>query len=826
MKPATARWLRRCAVLLVCAQIGALAQNPAPATPVQDIRIQHIGPAAVSDDLVRANIRIKKGDSYNPNSVEEDIRNLYGTGYFFNIRVGTENSAQGVVLTYVVQSKPIITEVRLVGNKKYSVAKLKKKITSKVGEPIDERKLFTDAEEIRKMYEKAGLQRTTVKYSPSINEALGRGTVTFDISESPKIRIDNVRFEGVKDVKQSKLRRVIKTRRWWWMSWLTSSGKFKEDQFEEDKEKLTEFYADRGYIDYELKDVRLQPTKTNHVVVNLQIEQGSRYQVGAVDFKGNELFSKDEIIANLRSKDGEKIKSGLQDKPGAIFTPRKLNKDTEAILDFYGARGYIDSRVDSEKIPNVQTGSLDLMYHVKEGEKSYIEKIEIKGNAKTKDKVIRRELAITPGQVFDQVRVKISKSRLDQLQYFEKVEPSNEPTDAGGNRKNLIINVEEKNTGNFAVGAGFSSVDSIVGYVEISQGNFDLFHPPNFTGGGQKARIRIQQGSLRSDYIMSFVEPWFLGRRLALSTELYHRRLNYFSDNYEQKQTGFHVGLSKQLPFHIRRDDVFVAGLTYTLEDIGLKLTDTYKTLYPTSVILDEEGTRLASRLGASLAYDSRNSSTFATKGQRIEFAPEVTGGPLSGDVNFYRLEFKVAQYWNPGRIFSETSRWQDFFEGHVLEMVGRVGVVNPFGDGDRGRRNRVPLFDRDYLGGLYSLRGYKFRAVGPKDPVSSEPIGGGTYWFAGAEYSVPIIERLRFALFYDAGMVYEAPFSFSPQHFVSKSNVQTDTGIYNDNVGIGLRLNLPIGPLRLDYGIPLTRDVRVGSGGRFQFGVGYQRDF
>jgi len=213
MKPATARWLRRCAVLLVCAQIGALAQNPAPTAPVQEIRIQHVGPAAVSDDLVRANIRIKKGDPYNPNSVEEDIRNLYGTGYFFNIRVGTENSPQGVLLTYVVQSKPIITEVRIVGNKKYSVGKLKKKITSKVGEPIDERKLFTDAEEIRKLYEKAGLQRTKVKYSPSINEALGRGTVTFEISESPKIRIDDVRFDGAKGVKQKKLRRVIKTRR-------------------------------------------------------------------------------------------------------------------------------------------------------------------------------------------------------------------------------------------------------------------------------------------------------------------------------------------------------------------------------------------------------------------------------------------------------------------------------------------------------------------------------------------------------------------------------------------------------------------------------------
>lgn len=826
MKPATARWLRRCAVVIACAHFGALAQVPST-LPIEAIRVEHVGPASVSDELVRANIRVKKGDNYTPRAIEDDIRNLYGTGYFFNIRVGTENTAQGVVLTYVVQSKPIITEVRIVGNKKYGQGKLRKKITSKVGDPMDERKLFNDAEEIRKLYEKAGLQKTKVDYKPSINESLGRGVVTFEISEAPKIRIDNVRFEGATVAKQSKLRKVIKTRRWWWLSWVTGSGKFKEDQFEEDKERLTEFYADRGYIDYELKDVRFDTPKTNHVALSLQLNEGSRYQVGSVEFQGNELYSQPEIVGNLRSKDGEKLKSGLQDKPGEIFTPKKLGKDVDAVIDFYGARGYIDARVDVEKVPNVQNGTLDLKYKVKEGEKSYIEKVEIKGNTKTKDKVIRRELAITPGQVFDQVRVKISKSRLEQLQYFEKVETSNDPSDSGPNRKNLVISVEEKNTGNFAVGAGFSSIDSIVGYVEISQGNFDLFHPPNFTGGGQKARLRIQQGARRSDYIATFIEPWFLGRRLSFSTEIFHRRLNYFSDNYEQQQTGIRLGLTKQLPYHLRKDlgDSFVAGISYTLENIKLNLDDLYKSTYPSSPVLDEEGSRLVSRLGASLAYDSRNSTLLATRGQRVELAPELVGGPLSGDADFYRVEFRAVQYWNPGRVFTETSRWQDFFEGHVLELSGRLGVVEAYGDGDRGRRDRVPLFDRNYLGGLYTLRGYKFRGVGPRDLVSLEPLGGGTYWFAGAEYSFPIIERLRFALFYDVGMVYEKAYSFSPQKFVL-NGAAADTGVYSDNVGIGLRLLLPVGPLRLDYGIPLSHDPRTGGGGRFQFGVGYQRDF
>lgn len=818
MKFKSPRSQRVLALLVACLQMAAVAQQTRPPQPnIEAITIRHVGPAAVSDDLVRANIRLKVGDEFNRIRVDDDVRGLLGTGYFYNVRVGEERTATGIKLSYVIQGKPVLTEVRFSGNKKYSVSKLRKKVTSKIGEPLDERKLFEDSQEILKMYQKAGLQKTAVKAVPSVNGELGKGTVTFEIVEAPKVRITDVKFDNATAFKQRKLRRVIKTRRWWWLSWLTGSGKLKDDQFEEDKEKLHEFYNEEGYIDFDLKDVKFDYAKTNRMVLRLDIAEGTPYTVSAIDFKGNELFTQNEILANLRDNNNLKVRLAL--KPAETFTPKKLQKDVEAIENFYGSQGYIDARVIPQKIANIEKGALDLQYSVREGDKFYVEKIEIKGNTKTKDKVIRRELAISPGEPFDMVRVKISKQRLEQMQYFEKVDTSNDPTTVE-NRRNLVIGVEEKNTGNISVGAGFSSVDKLVGFVEVTQGNFDLFNPPYFTGGGQKARLRIQYGTRRQDYLLGFTEPWFLGRRLRFDSEVYYRELNYFSDNFTQIQAGGRMGLTRQLPFN------FVAGVNYTLENIEIDFSDAYRAQYPLSgpqpVLLQEEGSRLFSRVGFTLAHDTRNNVTLPTRGHRIELNPELVGGPFGGDVDFYKLELRAAQYWNPARHFDEGGIWRDIFDGHVLELSGRAGVVEAYGRGDQGNKTRVPLSDRYFLGGLYSLRGFDYRDVGPRDELTLEPIGGNTYWFASAEYSIPIIERLRLAAFYDAGMVFRDSFSFTPTTYLDGSS----TGSYNDNIGFGIRLNLPIGPLRLDYGIPMTKDKFSGSSGRFQFGVGYTRDF
>ncbi|MBL9136764.1 MAG: outer membrane protein assembly factor BamA [Verrucomicrobiales bacterium] len=821
-------WLGRCCILFCLPLCLAAALIPLPAgaqgqPTVKEIAVMHVGPRSVSDDLVRANIRVKAGDPYSKLNIDEDVRNLYATGYFFNIRVTETREVDGVRLAYFVQARPVLSDIRYQGNDRFSTKKVAKKVVSKVGQPLDEAQLFKDAQEIKKSYEKSGYLKTEVKYVLNIDESAGRGTVTFDIQETPKQRIKRVEFPGHAAFKEKKLRKVVKTRRRWMFSWITGSGRLKEDVIEEDRDRIASFYRNEGYIDFELKDIKVEELDPEKLKVNFVIEEGQKYQVGSIRFEGNKLFTTNEIVGNMRRREGTKVHEGLNLNPGDTFKPNLHSKDIDLIEDFYGARGYIDvsfpQTLKADRIPNTASNTIDLAYRVEEGSQSYIEKVEIKGNNKTRDRVIRRELAVSPGEIFNMVRVRISTNRLYGLQYFEKVDARDEQTEVP-NRRNLVIGVEEKNTGNFNIGAGFSSVDNLVGFVEMTQGNFDLFNPPFFTGGGQKLRLRAQVGTQRQDYLITFIEPWFLGQRLSLSVDLYHRDLQFLSDLYDEQRTGAEIGLTKSLAEFFRYGEFFRAGVSYTIESVNLDFDDE-DLLAPVSrdegpghgssiitgtprispELAQEEGRRLVSKVGASLVYDTRNAVILPNKGQRIEISGELAGGVFGGDTDYYKIQLRGAQYL-PG-----------FFEGHIVEIVGRIGVSEAYGDSPR-----VPLFDRFTLGGLYTLRGFKYREVGPVDE-NDEPVGGSTHWFGSLEYSMPVVERVRFAVFYDVGMVYYDPYSFELR--------ETQKHFYNDNWGVGVRLNLPIGPLRLDYAFPITaEDYNDTSGGRFQFGVGYSREF
>jgi len=810
-------------LLLGCASV-VWAQPAGP--KIERVDVKYIGPASVSEQFIRSNLHIKAGDNYFPSATEDDIHALYATGQFYNIRVTADpGEGGGVVLTYVVQGRPLLTTIKLEGNDKLSDSKIRKKITAKTGQPLDEQKLFTDTQEIQKLYEKYGYAGTTVKYVLSIDENAGRGIATFEIVEARKIKIKEVDFIGAAAFSQKELRKQIKTRRHWMFSWLTDSGVFREDDFSDDRDQLADFYHTHGYLDFEIRDVKFEHPTTNTMAIRLFIYEGRQYKVGSVTFTGNQLFSVDDIRRGLqavRSTEHSKDKigpHGLTMDTGDIFTPDGLNKDTQAIEDFYGSKGYIDvtrgPALHAEYIPNVDTGTMDLEFQIKESQKSYVEKIDIRGNDKTKDKVIRRELAISPGEVFDMVRVKISQQRLENLLYFDKVDMRPEATDPPiAGRKDLIVNVEEENTGNFMLGAGFSSVDSLVGYAEITQGNFDLFHPPTFTGGGQKLRLFVQLGTQRQDYELTFTEPWFLNRKLALGVDLYRHQWDFDSPNniYDESRTGFTLSLTRAL-----WSDFFIGSVSYTLEDVGITLNSGFhgteygnvnnipQNIEPNvpDAILEQVGDHLYSRFRTTLAYDTRNSPKLPNHGQRTEFDPEFS----VGDSDYYKLDVKTSWYF-PG-----------FFSGHVIEVVGTAGVADSLSGGD------VPFYDRYYLGGLYSLRGFKYRNIGPRQPfnpqnptVVQDPIGGDSYWFGSVEYSLPIFEKdngpgVRFALFYDIGDVGAKPYNF--------------TGNFDDDWGLGLHINIPkLGPLRLEYGIPIHHDQNNGPTGRFQFGVGWSRPF
>jgi outer membrane protein insertion porin family len=787
---------------------------------VAKIILTNVGPREVSQDLIRANMRMREGEPYNRMVIDDDIRNLYATGYFMEVRVFEEPTLEGVTLTYRLKGRPTLTEIIFEGNKKYSRKQLLRKVSadfttpttptkpelappktkmeSMVGKPLDERKIFFYSQEIKKLYQKKGYPRTEVKYTINDDERTGRSTVTYVIAESPKLKISDVYFEGARAFSQGKLRRVLKPRRHWWLSWLLGSGVLKDEQFEDDKDHLAEFYRSKGYIDFELKEVQQLPVEPGRITLLLTVSEGKQYKVGAVSFKGVSLFSTNDILKRLKMP------------AGAVFTPQGLESDLEVVRDFYGDKGYIGKGsaraipILAHKLANTQTGTMDLMYELEEGEKSYIEKIEIQGNTKTRDRVIRRELAVSPGEVFDMVKVKLSAKRIEGMRLFEKVDTQPEPTDVP-NRRNLVVSVEEKSTGRLSFGAGFSTVDSILGFVEVAEENFDLFNPPWFRGAGQKVRLRVQYGAVRQDYLLTFIEPWFLGKKLQFSTDLYHRNLGNQSLNnyYDEVRTGARVALTRALG-----SDYLRGTVSYTLENVGIL------DVSPSApdVIKNEEGRRLVSMVGTGLTYDTRRSSFnvfLPDGGQRTELLGQLAGGPFGADTDIYKLELRTGWYF------------KGFLPKHIIELTGRLGVVDRY-----NRTPIVPLFDRWFVGGIDTLRGYRYREVGPT--IQDEPIGGGTYWMASLEYSIPIIEILRFAIFYDIGMVYQDPYSFNT-NFKDPYNPATTgkTKFYNDNWGLGLRLNIPqIGPLRLDYGIPITADSFNDSSGRFQFSVGWTRDY
>jgi outer membrane protein insertion porin family len=417
---------------------------------------------------------------------------------------------------------------------------------------------------------------------------------------------------------------------------------------------------------------------------------------------------------------------------------------------------------------------------VHEGELANINEIDIRGNEKTRDEVMRRELAVYPGELFNQQRVETSEARLKNLGYFETVSSSYAPA-KGTNTYDLAFKVKEKAMGSFLVGAGFSSVDSLVGFAELSHGNFDIKRWPPI-GDGQKMKIRVQAGTQRSDLEVSFVEPWFRDRKLALGVDGYYRTATYYSDYFDLETLGSRVSLTKPI------FDPFTRGtISYSLEQFTVANVDTNAP----SEIRKDKGSLVKSTVGVSISRDTRDQFYIPTRGNYSSAGVEVSG--LIGDEEIYMMEAKTSQFW-------------PVLNDHVFNLKGEIRTTDSFAGGG------VPIYDKLFLGGPRSIRGFAYRDVSPRssDPGSTEPIGGLSSWYATAEYTVPLWSKIRGAVFYDIGAVSEKSFDFFAADI-------------NSSYGIGVRIDLPMFPLRLDYAIPQIVDKdNTGASGRFSFLLGY----
>jgi outer membrane protein insertion porin family len=778
--------------LSVSAQTAArdktVVPAPVPATSaaygptVRDIEIIFVGgPKSVSRQVILANMRTTIGQPYTPAGVQEDIRNLYATGLFVNLRISDEPLADGIKVIVIVQPKPLVKEIVLNGYKLMGEKRLRKEVKSKPGDPLSEQQVSTDADKIRELYQNKGFNKATVTYKIDVNEAYGRAVVTFNITEGERGYVTSIKFVGNKALTEKELQKQMKTRRKNWLSFINKSGLYKEDQFKDDLKKVREYYQSKGYIDIAIKDTKFEYPQPGEMTVVITVFEGIQYKVGKIAIEGNTLFPTDVIRKKL-----------VMVEPG-VYSPQGLEKDIKAVTDLYGEKGYIDAQIRPERQANVESGKIDLLYVLTEGPQSYVEKIVIQGNNKTKDKVLRRELALAPGEIYDSVSADASKRRLENLGYFNKVDISPQDTSVP-NRKNMVVTVEEKRTGSITFGAGFSSVDSLLGFVELSQGNFDISNFPYFTGAGQKFRTRLQYGLKRKDFVLSFTEPWFLNQRLSLGFDLFARDANYQSSRYDQMNYGGAVRLARAL------NQFWTVSLKYQLENINIYNVETnvYELLIPgyQDPFRQEKGWRSKSSVQVGLTYDTRDNVFLTRKGEKIEFTGEVAGGPLQGQTDIWKVQM-------------DAQKWFALPHDLILSLNLSTGVGDSYDS-----TKRVPIFDRYFVGGSRSVRGFDNRDIGPHDPVTGEPLGGKTFGYANVELTFPIIDRVRGAVFADYGFVDPDTFNYTRVF---------DSDYAGAGIGMGLRLNLPIGPLRLDFGIPLKDNTFNSTSGKFHFDVGYQ---
>ncbi|OGX16316.1 MAG: outer membrane protein assembly factor BamA [Omnitrophica WOR_2 bacterium RBG_13_41_10] len=726
----------------------------------------------ISSNTIISKMKSKVGSPYQENVASDDLKRLYLLGYFSDIKIDTQSHKGGIKIIVSVVERPVIEKISFSGIKRITMReeKLKELLKSKETQYLDYPNLSEDVETLRKMYEKMGYNMAKVQYEVSVNKETNKVKVEFKVAENKKSTIRKIVIEGNKTFTDRRILKLIKTKR----AWLFNAGVLKDDVFGEDLERLKAFYRKEGFADVEV-DYRIETqSPTRFIFITINIKEGKRYLVGNVTIQGNKNISSKEVLAKLEAA-----------TPGKIFSQEAMRQDVSGIQGLYFDKGYIFVQVEEAHSLNTYTGRTDITYNITENEIAYVNKIKIAGNVKTKDLVIRRELKIRPGDRFDGEKLRRSKERLQNLGFFEDIGYDTEDTELA-NKKDLVVDVKEAKTGAFSFGAGFSTVDQFIGFVEVEQKNFDWRNFPYFTGAGQHLRLRATIGSISNAFDLSFTEPWVFDYPITFGFDAYkreHKRDTDVGYGYDEKVLGGDLRLGKEISEYVRLD------LTYRLDNIEISnISDT-----ASNDLKKEYGKNTISSLEFALSYDSRDNVFNPRKGNVLAGSIACAGGPFAGDKDYVKFFGRASHYVPLGR-------------NSVLEFRGRVGAAEPFSDS-----KELPIYERFFAGGADTVRGYEERMIGPVDPASNDPLGGNSMLIGNIEYTYPLFDFLKVAAFADAGNVW------------SKLD-DMGKGTIKKSIGFGFRIKTPIGPIMLDYGIPLDKvsgEDKRGPG-RFHFSVSH----
>lgn len=763
---------------------------------VKAVRIRYIsGKAVLPDQRLLDVVQTAPGTKYSSVRVNEDLERLIKNGLIDgDARVAVEPTSGGVRVIFEVRPTSVMAGVGFTGNTRFDDDELReglqesqqvgmgKTYTSpnslQSGSAFNDQRLATARARIIQMYKEAGYPDTKVSWRHTKSAREGYSDVVFDIQEGREVRMMNIDFVGNKAFDDVQLRQVMKTKERGLFTWITKSGRVDREQVEDDLAQVVRLYRNYGYLRARVAKVEYfdggKADGPQKLTMRVQIDEGPRYKVRNVSFSGNRVYTPEQLMPGMSMIGGD------------IYSLQKVSDDSTMIRRYYGAKGYADAgvRPDINDVGIDKDGDrlVDINYIVEEGAPYSVGKINVLGNTKTKSHVILRELPLKPGQPLNSVDLETARKRLMNLNYFGNVEVS-QTASANSGYRDINVNVQEKLTGSFSVGVAFSSIESVYLYATVTQSNFDIggFTDGTFVGGGQRLSLSGRLGTETQSVSISLLEPWFLDRKISLGNELYYSKSTYMSDYYAETNFGYGLTLRKAL------DDYHSVKLQYRIEQYDLEPEGDAPPFFAENC-----GDFTRSNIRLAYEYDSRDAQITPRKGGHLEVfgawsGPGSTVETISGGIS-------GSYYYN--------SFWDSIFSINFgIETIDSL-------DSDK----EVPLFERCYLGGPNNLRGFRYRDVGMIDEAlaGDESMGGQSSAFVQLEMTLPLVDSLRFAVFADAGVVNADACDFSASD-------------YSADVGIGLRLNLPMGPIAVDYAIPVKTSQAIDRSGQFQFYVDYK---
>jgi len=754
---------------------------PAPAgaeeTPLVH-KIAFSGNRKVEDAAIRAVLASKVGQRLSSARLATDVRAIWAMGYFEDVQVNLLPSSKGAILVYAVKEKPSIRKIIVGGNDEVDLDKINEVLNLKKDAILDVALVKRNLEKIRDLYIEKGFYLADVSYKIRKFDR-NQVDIIFTIKENAKVVIRSIKFIGNKSIAADELRSVMGTQEGGYFSWITSSGTYQEDAFERDLLLITSLYYDKGFINVKLSrpQVVLSPDK-RYMYIAIHVEEGLQYTIGKLDMRGDLLWPRKELMGRLTVKAKE------------IFNRSKLQKDIMALVERYRDRGYAYANITPLTSIDSDKRIVDLTFDVQKGQEVIFERINIRGNSKTRDRVIRRELRVAEGDRFSQTLLNVSRARVMQLGFFENVDVS---TRRGTSDDRIIVNIEvkERPTGTFQVGAGFSSVENFIAQAQVSQNN--LF------GRGQRLSLMAQMSGLRQLFALSFWEPYFLDSDWTFGFDIYNRIQNF--ESFNRNATGGSLTWGYPITHDLR---VF---LTYKVEVIdvttsgGTLFGSGFASPLPAGVQvrnLFNDGVTSSARF--SVQWDTRNNRLFPTKGM-FHAAWAEFAGDYTGSQNIFNRYGAFTRFYHP--------IWGPF----VFKFNGQIGVITS--SDPRG----VPIFERFFTGGIMDVRGFRPRTLGPRIsvPESLDPNarlisfnkGGNKELVFNVEIEFPIFEKvgIKGVVFTDAGMAFD-----------DNQNVSLE-GLRH-SAGWGFRWFSPIGPLRFEWGLPF--DPQPGEDSIvFEFTIG-----